>query len=372
MGVKSICSRVYNRACSIINEQRDKKVMRRVVVIESDDWGSIRVPSRNVYDALMAEGYAMDKRPYERYDCLETDEDVKVLSDVLLKYKDKNGRHPVLTLNYLSANPDFRKIKEKGYTEYIYENVSNTYSRYPQSTNVIQMVKDGIEQGIFMPQCHGREHFNVNDWLNALRKGDKDVMTAFGYGMCGIFPKVDPAKGNQYMVALKSHDDESQKYVCGVVAQSLAMFRNIWGVASRSFVAPCYTWNDKIENVLYNNGVELIQGARVRRSSCNSSKKNLYAGEKNNGLIYGVRNCFFEPATTTNYSTDKLINDVGNVFKNKHIAVISSHRINYVGGIDINNRIKNLKLLDEFLSALLMKYPDVEFMSSDQLIDILK
>ena len=25
MGVKSICSRVYNRACSIINEQRDKK-----------------------------------------------------------------------------------------------------------------------------------------------------------------------------------------------------------------------------------------------------------------------------------------------------------------------------------------------------------
>lgn len=150
------------------------------------------------------------------------------------------------------------------------------------------------------------------------------------------------------------------------------MFRNIWGVASRSFVAPCYTWNDKIENVLYNNGVELIQGARVRRSSCNSSKKYLYAGEKNNGLIYGVRNCFFEPATTTNYSTDKLINDVGNVFKNKHIAVISSHRINYVGGIDINNRIKNLKLLDEFLSALLMKYPDVEFMSSDQLIDILK
>lgn len=60
------------------------------------------------------------------------------------------------------------------------------------------------------------------------------------------------------------------------------------------------------------------------------------------------------------------------MFKNKHIAVISSHRINYVGGIDINNRIKNLKLLDEFLSALLMKYPDVEFMSSDQLIDILK
>ena len=30
------------------------------------------------------------------------------------KYKDKNGKHPVVTLNYLSANPNFYKIKEKG------------------------------------------------------------------------------------------------------------------------------------------------------------------------------------------------------------------------------------------------------------------
>lgn len=52
-------------------------------------------------------------------------------------------------------------------------------------------------------------------------------------------------------------------------------------------------------------------------------------------------------------------------FKDKHIAIISSHRINFVGGIDVNNRIKNLELLDEFLSTLLMKFPDVEFMSSD-------
>lgn len=64
--------------------------------------------------------------------------------------------------------------------------------------------------------------------------------------------------------------------------------------------------------------------------------------------------------------------EIGQAFENNHVAVISSHRINYVGGIDINNRIKNLELLDEFLSTLLMKYPDVEFMSSDQLIDILK
>lgn len=367
-----ILERLNNRLKTSVCKVRDKKVGKYIVVIESDDWGSIRVPSRNVYDALMAEGYVMNKRPYERYDCLETDDDVKALSEVLLKFKDKKGKHPVITLNYLSANPDFHKIKENGYIEYIYEDVCNTYSRYPQSSNVIQLVKDGIEQGIFMPQCHGREHFNVLDWLNALRIGDKDVITAFNYGMCGIFPKETPAKGNQYMVALKSYDDESQKYVCDTVSQSLSLFRKIWGFASRTFIAPCYTWNDKIENILFDNGVELVQGARVRRCSSNSSKKYLYAGQKSHGLIYGVRNCFFEPATTAEYSTDNLMKEIGQAFENNHVAVISSHRINYVGGIDINNRIKNLELLDEFLSTLLMKYPDVEFMSSDQLIDILK
>ena len=93
---------------------------------------------------------------------------------------------------------------------------------------------------------------------------------------------------------------------------------------------------------------------------------------KNNGIIYRVRNCSFEPATTVNYSTEKLMKEIECAFKDKHIAIISSHRINFVGGIDVNNRIKNLELLDEFLSTLLMKFPDVEFMSSDQLIDILK
>ena len=30
---------------------------RHIVVIESDDWGSIRMPSKEVYDKLLKEGY---------------------------------------------------------------------------------------------------------------------------------------------------------------------------------------------------------------------------------------------------------------------------------------------------------------------------
>lgn len=368
----NIGNRIYGKCCSHIYEKLDKRTPRHIVVIESDDWGSIRVPSKEVWNALKFDGYAMDTRPYERYDCLENDEDVKSLTEILLKYKDYKGNHPVLTLNYLSANPDFLRIKEDSYKKYSFVTLEETYQKSIYSSNVLTLIKNGINQGIFKPQCHGREHFNVLEWLVALQHGDKDVLIAFQYDMCGIFPKNNPTKGNQYMVALRSIDEKSQQYVCDTVAQSLEMFYNTWGYRSRTFIAPCYTWNDKIEDVLRNNGVDLLQSSRIRRSSDSSSEAYVYAGKKKNGIIYGVRNCSFEPATNQNYSTKALMEEVDHAFRENHVVVISSHRINYVGGISNNNRIKNLILLEEFLSTLLVKYPDVEFMSSDQLIEVLK
>ena len=33
---------------------------RKIVVIESDDWGSIRMPSREIYDFLIRQGHKVD------------------------------------------------------------------------------------------------------------------------------------------------------------------------------------------------------------------------------------------------------------------------------------------------------------------------
>ena len=48
-------------------------------------------------------------------------------------------------------------------------------------------------------------------------------------------------------------------------------------------------------------------------------------------------------------------------------AIISSHRVNYVGFLDERNRDKNLKLLKTLLDKILNKWPDVEFLSSDEM-----
>ena len=48
-------------------------------------------------------------------------------------------------------------------------------------------------------------------------------------------------------------------------------------------------------------------------------------------------------------------------------AVINSHRVNYSSGIFEENRDNSLRLLDALLKAIIKKWPEVEFMNSQQL-----
>jgi hypothetical protein len=52
-------------------------------------------------------------------------------------------------------------------------------------------------------------------------------------------------------------------------------------------------------------------------------------------------------------------------------AIISTHRVNYASGMDIKNRDNNLKLLEMLLQNILRTWPDVEFVTSDELISII-
>lgn len=369
----SIYLRIKYKVEKLLACKRDKRTDRKFLIFESDDWGSIRVPSRKVYDELLAEGYAMDKRPYERFDCLEIDDDIRALSEILLKYKDCKGNHPVITLNYLSVNPDFEKITDNGYSEYVYETIDKTYLRYYQSNNVIKEVKKGIVDGVFMPQCHGREHFNVNAWMDALRSGDEDVLCAFRHNMCGIFPKTNPSAGNKFMVALKSTDDSSQESICDAVSESLSLFEKIWGIKSKTFIAPCYTWGDRIERTLSNCDIKLIQSSRIQRYSDHLGRRFRSIGEKNKyGQTYSIRNCFFEPSTSKR--PDELnacLNEIKAAFSHGKPAVVSVHRINFVSGLELYNRTRTLQLLDKLLLTVISEYPDVEFVSSPAMINII-
>lgn len=336
---------------------------RHIVVIESDDWGAIRMPSKEVFNKLLSEGYRVDKNVYESNDSLAREDDLSALFEVLYKYKDKNGNHPIITANCAVANPDFEKIKSDDYQHYYYEPFTETLKSYKGCEHSFELWKQGMTAKVFMPQFHAREHLNVAKWIHDLQTGNADTRNVFEYGVMGLFPQSDYR--NFYQVALDDSEYQLQP-INEIVSEGLDLFEQIFGYKSKTFIAPCYTWKPDLEETLFDKSVVGIQGSLYQRIPGRKHIRHFMGSQNNLGQIYTIRNCSFEPTQGLNmyYCLDKM----KYAFRWDKPVVISSHRINYIGAIKEENSTANLKQLDKLLHEMFKLWPDIEFMSSDQLV----
>jgi len=326
------------------------------------------MPSLEVYSKLLSQGYRVDLHPYERYDSLASEQDIQSLFEILIKHKDRSGKHPIVTSNFVMANPDFKRIRDSDFTEYHYELFPDTLNRYGYKQS-FQLWKQGINEGLLLPQFHGREHINVALWMNALRQNDQDTMVAFNFGMTGIFPKSNHLRGNKMMVALNDNGFESSANLDYILKDGLTLFEGVFGFQSRTFMAPVFTWRPEIERTLAVNGIQGIQGAFRQIVPHGKSISHTLGSRSRDGLYYLTRNCSFEPATN-NSTVSQCMHEIEKAFYWRKPAVISSHRINYIGSIHTENREKNLTQLNILLAKILGKWPDVEFFSSVDLLDL--
>lgn len=342
---------------------------RHIIVVESDDWGAIRMPSKRVYDSLIDAGYDLRNNQYERNDSLATEDDLNALFEVLLKYKDCHGNHPIITANCVVANPNFEKIKSSNYSTYYREPITETMQRYKGCENSFRLWKEGIQEGIFFPQCHGREHLNVARWMHVLQSGDNDNLLAFEKGMMGIPPKNNPKIGNVFQVALDDSKYKGERLE-KILSEALDEFVHLFGFHSRTFIAPCYTWRPSLEKILSEKGVIGIQGMVYQHNPGQKVIRHWQGSRNCLGQVYTIRNCFFEP-TIRNISKDvaECLYRIECAFRWHKPAVISAHRVNFIGAIREENRTKNLKDFDSLLSTILKKWPDVEFLNSEQLVN---
>jgi hypothetical protein len=84
------------------------------------------------------------------------------------------------------------------------------------------------------------------------------------------------------------------------------------------------------------------------------------------------RNSLFEPVENQNFDwVSKCLQDIEIAFRWGKPAVISSHRVNYIGSIFENNRTQSLEKLKVLLTRVIKKWPDVQFISSAQLAEIM-
>jgi len=347
------------------------------VVIESDDWGSIRMPSREVYARCIKAGYPVHKNPYEKYDSLLSEEDLDHLFTVLSSFKDKNGRHPVITANALVANPDFGKIKASGFETYHNEPITDTFKRYPKHANSFELWKQGMHAGVLFPQYHGREHLNVSKFMNALQNRDEDVLFGFDNQMPGCMPKGNPARGNTYVqaTAYDSVKDKSDKL--NIYLDGLKAFEQLFGYKSKTIIPTNYSWSEEWNNELAGYGIKAIQtNGQLKDYSRPDGKRSirhqLGSVHKTSGIKYLVRNCVFEPSLYKQNISDPVGNCLRQMdiaFKLGKPAIITSHRINFCGFIHSSNSTENLKLLKGLIRESLNKWPEIIFLNSAELLE---
>jgi hypothetical protein len=350
---------------------------RRILVLESDDWGSIRLPSREVYDALLRHGVRVDRFPFNRVDALASMEDLSALMEVLASVHDHTGHPAVMTLNTIVANPDFDRIRASDFREYYYEPFPETLQRYPSHDGSFALWHEGMEATLFKPQFHGREHLNVLRWLRALRENRGRVRMAFQYRMADL-SESEHITEDAFADALNfSHPAEmdSQRQA---ILEGTQLFEQLFGYRSMSFIAPNYIWDSRLNGSLRQCGIRAFQGIWVQFEPLegpeNRFRRKLhYLGERNReGQLFLVRNAGFEPSLYPGMDcTDSALQRIAMAFRMGKPAIVGTHRLNFCGTIDPANRDRNLPAFRRLLHTVRKKWPDVEFMSSDQLAELI-
>lgn len=351
---------------------KNHHINKHIVVFESDDWGSIRIPSKQVLSYLQEKGvdFCMPDS-YDKVDSLESNKDIECLHDTLMSVRDLKGSPAKITMNTCVANPDFVRIKDSGFTKYYYEPFTDTLKRYPNHERVFTLWEEGIKNHVFKPQFHGREHLNFQKWMRYLHNKNTNVHACFEKGTYSLYVNENGIK-HAFLEAYNIISNEEKNGVAVSIEEGLILFEKIFGFKSKSMIAPCYTWDDYIEDTAYKNGVRYIQGGYIQRhseyqASFGKQFAGHYFGETNkNGQRYLIRNCTFEPSQNPKYNADFCLSQIDMAFKMKLPAIVSCHRLNFIGNLMPHNRDRNLKDFSYLLKTLVKKYPDVEFRTSDE------
>lgn len=351
------------------------RINRKMVIMECDDWGGIRMPSIEVYDILLKRGYEVDKSRYSKFDTLADKYDLEKLFEVLVSVKDSSGHPAVMVPVVNTANPDFEKIQASGFAEYHNELFTKTLEKYGRHPDTFSTCLKGMEEGIFVPEFHGREHISVQLWMNALQQRDAKVLEAFEHGFVAVDSENVNPHTSQFRPELFFEEPGQLPFLKQAIAKGAEMFEQLFDRKPNSFVPGNSIFHPALEESVIKAGIKYLHVAHfnpIPDGKGNLKLKYYRNGKKTSGgLRYYVRNCAFEPTDSGYRGIDLTLRQMEAAFRWNKPAIISTHRVNFVGGIDIANRDQGLLELRKLLKAIIKRWPDVEFMSSQDMFQIL-
>jgi len=351
------------------------RTTRKIVVFESDDWGSIRTKDINSFNNMLKNGLQVKSNHYNAVDSLESNADLERLFETLLQFRDSTARPPVFTPLCIMGNPDFDKIEKSGFTEYFFQPLDKTLEEYPEHDKVLFYWKAGRDNRLFVPALHGREHINVRRFMDLLKSGDEGMRISFNNRSVGVSSYYGKTYPN-YLGALHPTSLQEIKELHEQLRESGKLFELFLGEKPAFFVAPNAEEPKELENTLDSIGIRYIGRAKRRIYPVGDGtfkKEWNWIGKKNElGQTILTRNCFFEPVAWGEHHhvvswVDNCLKEIEIAFKWNKPAVISTHRVNYIGNINKSSRERGLQSLTNLISKILIKWPESEFMTSMEL-----
>lgn len=351
---------------------------RKFVVFSVDDYGNVRLHSKEARRKLDEAGMNVMNR-FDAFDTLETRADLEALYETLGAVTDRNGRHPVVTPFAMPCNIDFETMEALNYSEYRYEKLPVTYKKLsamdPDAySGAWDLWKTGIRQGLMVPQFHGREHLNLKLFREKLEKRDSELMTALRNRSYTSI-RSDEYSTISSTAAFDFDRREENVEFEEIIRDGLDQFEKVYGYRSNHFNPPGGRENPDIHTVLKEEGIDYIDTPILKNEHQGEGKYRKvfnYTGKKNrHGQHFIVRNVVFEP--TENRGVDWVaytMKQIEAAFRWNRPAVISSHRVNFCGHIDEENRRKGLDALKQLFKKIIERWPDTEFISANELGDL--
>lgn len=359
---------------NIRNIQSGAKVPYKIVIIESDDWGSNRIASKEDFDGLVKAGILKpDCSVYDRCDSIACSEDISCLFEVLSKYKGQDGKSAVISAFVNPVNPDFEKIKASDYSEYFYETFLETLAKEGEDKKVHSLWMDGIDNHLIYPEYHGREHLTTPLWMEQLKRGNEMVKKAFEYHYYAVPIKEISSVADQFRPTLYFENNEQKEWLKVALNNGLDVMQKIFGYTPISFAPSNGVSHPDFDKVLFDRGIVGLHNPHRFEPDGNGGGIVADYGRLNQlGQTYYNRNCVFEPVQRNYDTVDFCMAQIQGAFNWHKVAIISSHRVNYMGSIDPSNRSKGLKELDRLLSSIVKKWSDVRFMTTDDYISLIR
>lgn len=347
-------------------------MMPKYITFESDDWGSLRLEDPSIPNKLKEANiptHTCGAGFFNDFDTLENSEDLKLLTDQLAKHQNSHST-PKFTFLQLTSNPDFDKIANSNFFDYYNHSVELDYKKNGDSNYINELIQK-VNEDLISLEFHGREHLNVPVWMRYLMKSDEQTVKAFHLKYWGY------DNTNEYGVFYNSAYEVERKtdiqFYIEILVDGIQKFKDTFKIQPTYFVPPTGGMNSAYLKPLAENGIKLVHSARIHEDSLgDGKKKKLFRipGTKNKfGQRYIKRNCFFEPAENSKDWVKSCLNEIEHAFKYEQPAVISTHRVNYVGGISRENRNHGLSELSKLLRVINERWPDVKYVHTKDLYE---